>query len=303
MNKVLDIRKKINLPKGVKRDEPLAPYTTFKVGGPSDYFYSPHTVGELKEILMWARKESLPYFLLGRGANVLVSDEGYRGLVVEMKHLSRIEFKGELALCESGCDLSEFIEVCAEKELNGLAELYGMPSSLGGALWMNARCYGIEISDHLLYVDYLDEDLNLRRYTCRREDWKYKVSPFQSGKKIILQGAFRLQKGNKEKILSIMRDKYNDREQKGHFKAPCAGSIFKNDRSIGEPSGKIIDSLGLRGLSIGDAAVSDWHANIIINRGEAKAKDIRSLIEKIAYTVKQELGFDLEPEVLYVGQW
>ena len=169
---------------------------------------------------------------------------------------------------------------------------------------MNARCYGSEIADVLEWVDYIDADSStLKRLSSRKEDFSYKRSPFQEGRKIILDSAYSLKPGNTALLWKKMREHEDDRKSKGHFAAPCAGSIFKNNRAFGAPSGKLIDSLQMRGTRIGGAKISDLHANIIVNEGNASAADISELIELIHRRVQEELGFDLEPEVIKVGEW
>ncbi|MCQ2604889.1 MAG: UDP-N-acetylmuramate dehydrogenase, partial [Spirochaetia bacterium] len=176
----------------------------------------------------------------------------------------------------------------------------GLPGTVGGALYMNARCYGQSISDVLAETYYLDR---AGKYACLRtssSDFDYKISPFQKNGGIILEAVFSLETGNSE-VIKIEMEKYRkDRIGKGHFEYPCAGSVFKNDRNFGEPTGKIIDSLGLRGYSIGGAKVSEHHANIIVNAGNATAADIKALVSYVADRVHEAYGYTLEREIIYV---
>lgn len=169
---------------------------------------------------------------------------------------------------------------------------------------MNARCYGSEIVDVLEWVEYIDVDAGgIKRLKARRQDFSYKRSPFQQTKNIILNSTYTLKPSRPAELWEQMRAHKRDRESKGHFYAPCAGSIFKNNRAFAAPSGKIIDSLNMRGTRVGGARISDLHANIIINENNATAADIAELIDLIHDRVLQERGFDLEPEVIKIGEW
>jgi UDP-N-acetylmuramate dehydrogenase len=178
-----------------------------------------------------------------------------------------------------------------------------MPGTLGGAVWMNARCYEREIADCLLEAEYLDTEQNLRRMLRRGEDFSYKTSPFQGRDWLILRARFALRPRNPGDIRREMEEHRRDREARGHYRFPSAGSVFKNNRAFGKPAGRIIDELGLRGFTLGGAAVAPYHGNIIINTGNATAADIRNLAEAVAGRVQTALGFNLEPEIRYVGDW
>lgn len=168
---------------------------------------------------------------------------------------------------------------------------------------MNARCYGSSISDIIEHVDIITEDLQLERYSVKPEQWHYKISPFQTRRVAILEATFRMSHDDPESIRARMECYRADRDAKGHFSAPSAGSVFKNNREFGEPTGAIIDKLGLRGFRIGDAKVSDVHANIVVNAGHATARDIDAVIHHLETEVSERLGLRLEREVLRVGEW
>jgi UDP-N-acetylmuramate dehydrogenase len=188
--------------------------------------------------------------------------------------------------------------------LSGLEFLAGMPGTLGGALWMNARCYEKSLSDVLLETDVLDMEAGeIRRIGRAPGDFGYKKSPFQGRRFLILGALLALAAGESGKIRREMEERRRDRELKGHYRYPSAGSVFKNNRAFGKPAGQIIDELGLRGLRAGDAQVAPWHGNIIINLGKARAEDIRSLAEQIAFKVRAGRGIELEREILFVGDW
>jgi UDP-N-acetylmuramate dehydrogenase len=210
---------------------------------------------------------------------------------------------GTLVVAQGGTPISDVAEFALDQGLRGMEFSYSLPGSVGGAVWMNARCYGSEVSDVLEHADYLDADLEPRQYRMRREDWSYKQSPFQDGRRVILSAGLRLAPGNREEMRTLMQSHRADRERKGHFLHPCAGSIFKNNRAFGAPTGQLIDSLGLKGTRQGGAQVAPFHGNIFINTGNARASDMRALIELVAQEVRSRLGLELEREVILVGDW
>ena len=287
-------------------DEQMADHTTFRVGGPADIFVIPKSSDGVQEVLEAAAGHGLHVFVLGGGANILVSDRGVRGVVVDMSGLRQITFPDadhRILAVGAGLPVSDASAAAAESGLAGLDFIYSMPGSVGGAVWMNARCYGSSISDILAYADYVDEHFVLRRYEPLGTDWDYKRSPFQGRRTAILEAGFRLEPGDPAVLWSRMREIRSDRERKGHFAAPCAGSVFKNNHDFGAPSGQIIDSVDMRGRRIGGAKVSDMHANIIVNTGAATASDIKQLMDEIQRAVYDRRGLLLEPEVLLVGDW
>ena len=285
----------------IRFDEPMSAHTSFRIGGSADAFLTPSTETDVAAVVGLAG--NVPLFILGAGANILVSDEGIRGIVLDMSGLDGYRIDGTLIVAGAGFDISELSRRASEEQLSGMEFIYGMPGSVGGSVWMNARCYGRSVSDILEYADVIDETGRTRRVRPPQSAFGYKVSPFQRERWVIVAAGFRLMEGEHTEITKMMTANKDDRERKGHFAAPSAGSVFKNSRAFGEPSGKIIDSLGLRGKRIGDAAVSDAHANIIINRGAAKAADILALIRLIEKTVAEKFGFKLEREIRLVGDW
>ena len=302
---VRKILEKINIRGELKRNEPMSSHTTFKTGGPAEFFFIPRSLEGLKAILSFCKEYGVPYFILGGGANILVSDRGINGIVINMEHFNRIQFQDTLCYADSGASMNMAAEQAGEKGFSGLEFIFAMPGTVGGAIWMNARCYGSSLSDILYSVDYLDENLSLKKITRKMilETAGYKKSFFQTSDSIILKGEFLLKKGDRETIKDLMAAHKKDREDKGHFLFPSAGSIFKNNRKFGEPTGAIIESLGLKGRSIGGAQVAPFHGNIIINKGTATSKDIRDLIELCKDEVQQKRGILLEREVQYVGLW
>ena len=281
----------------------LAEHTSFRIGGPADLFVVPRTPQEVSRIIALCAEESVPVTVLGGGTNILVSDKGVRGVVMDLSLLGGLQAEGTLVTAHGGTAVSALAEFALARGLAGMEFAYALPGSVGGAVWMNARCYEREISDVLEFVDYLDTDAGQKRIPMRRDQWEYKVSPFQGMRGVILQAGFRLAPGSQRQIDDLMQEHKRDRERKGHFLFPCAGSVFKNNRAFGAPTGVIVDSLGLKGRRIGGAQVAPFHGNIIINTGGATARDVLSLIELVEDEVRRRSGFQLEREVLLVGEW
>jgi UDP-N-acetylmuramate dehydrogenase len=302
----------------VRYDEPMAAHSSFKVGGPADCWIRPAGEGFPEfaaSLFTAARAEQIPVFVLGGGANILVADSGFRGIVVDMGG-----WAGEMPLGEgrqgvpaqnvvrfrAGTSVDTAAGIVAEAGLSGLEFLAGMPGSIGGAVWMNARCYGREIADVLADTDLIDfsgSKPQCLRLAVDKSEFGYKKSPFQVRDCLILSASFHLTQADSRQIRGMMDANRKDRKEKGHYRFPSAGSVFKNDPHFGKPSGKIIDELGLCGLQKGGAQVAPWHGNIIINTGGAAASDVRALAEEVADRVKTATGFTLEPEILFVGEW
>ncbi|WP_461257049.1 UDP-N-acetylmuramate dehydrogenase [Treponema sp. R80B11-R83G3] len=302
----------------VRYDEPMKEHTTFKVGGPADCMLRPRGEGFASfcvNILNRCSAEKTPLFILGGGANIVVSDKGIRGIVLDMG-----AWKGEKihSLCEkeneivfkSGTSIDEAVDASCAACLCGLEFLAGMPGTVGGAVWMNARCYGGEIADVLSWVEIISCDhVTESTYVIKRvevkdgEGFAYKKSPFQEMDCVIISASFKLRKGDKEELLIKTAEYRKGREKKGHYLFPSAGSAFKNNRDFGKPTGQIIDELGLKNRQIGGAQIAPFHGNIVINTGNASASDIRALIDETAVKVKEKTGFTLEPEILFIGEW
>ncbi|MDR2630588.1 MAG: UDP-N-acetylmuramate dehydrogenase [Spirochaetaceae bacterium] len=287
-------------------DEPMSRHTTFRAGGPADLFIRPEGEGFpayaalLRES---AGTEGIPLFILGGGANILVSDRGLRGVVLDTGGWRGAVAEASGLLVRSGTPVDEAVEAAAAAGLGGLEFLAGMPGTIGGAVWMNARCYDRSVSDVLKETEILDEAGARRWIPARPEDFGYKKSPFQGQRALIFSARFALTPRPEAEIRREMEEHRRDREAKGHYRYPSAGSVFKNNRAFGKPTGKLIDELGLRGLAIGGAMIAPWHGNIIINTGNARASEIRALTEETAARVKAALGFTLEPEILFAGDW
>ncbi|MDP2791094.1 MAG: UDP-N-acetylmuramate dehydrogenase [Rectinemataceae bacterium] len=285
----------------------MADHTTFRIGGPADLFIKPRSATELGQVIVFLAGEGIPRFILGGGANILVGDRGIRGAVLDLSGLAWAQVSDRTITAGAGLSVDRLCEEALTFELEGVENFYGMPGSLGGAIYMNARCYDRDFSDALDAIDIVFPSGELATVHPEHSQWNYKKSPFQPGGEwdgcVITGARFTLFQGKAEKIAGIMRSRRLDRMAKGHYRLPSAGSVFKNNRIFGRPTGAILDSLGLKGTRIGDAAVSAWHANIFVNDGRATATDMRALIEKSMDMALSAYGFSLEPEVLFVGEF
>jgi UDP-N-acetylmuramate dehydrogenase len=298
-----ELAAKIKIDGVLRQQEPMAGHTSFGIGGPADLYAAPASLQDVRTLLEQCAHHSIPHFLLGGGTNLLVSDAGIRGVAIDLSALGGMEADGSLLMASCGAPVSSVAELALGRGLSGMEFAFALPGTVGGAVWMNARCYERQVSDVLEFVEYLDADGKRQRLAMDPAQWSYKRSPFQGMGGVILRAAFRLEPGEPERIQERMRANRLDREQKGHFLFPCAGSVFKNDRSFGAPTGKLVDSLGLKGRRIGGAQVAPFHGNIIINTGGATARDVLALIELVEREVRTRLGFSLEREVVLAGQW
>jgi UDP-N-acetylmuramate dehydrogenase len=285
----------------------MAKHTTFKTGGPADIYIRPdenESLAAAAPLLSYARDNQIPVQIIGGGANIVVADSGIRGITLDTRSASKTsEYDNDVFAIPAGTLSDAAAELAAEHSLSGLEFLAGLPGTIGGAVWMNARCWGISVSDRLYGVDVLDEDFAPAFEAFNPAEWAYKLSPYQRGKKLILSARFKLQKGRREAIAGQMREYRLERERKGHYRCPSAGSVFKNNPAFGKSAGKIIDELGLCGMRIGGARVADWHGNFIVNTGGASSADIHTLVRAVQLEAKRALGIELESEILFIGDW
>lgn len=303
MPKITESPDKFNIKGLVLGSEPMWRHTTYLVGGPADIYAVPSDEEDLRSLFVTARGEEMEQFILGGGSNLLVADSGIRGLVIDTRLFNRYSLEEGYLVLGAGLPVSDAAWRAGSSGLAGLDFLFGMPGTVGGAVWMNARCYGSEIADSLAWVEIMDFGGIVSRVPMSRDDWDYKHSPFQDSGLTILRAAFKMTPGDAGLLRASMRENRDDRESKGHYRSPCAGSAFKNNRGFGAPSGVLIDRCGLKGFRIGGAAVSSWHGNIIINDRSAAAGEIRSLLMEVEKRVEETTGFRMEREVLMVGDW
>jgi UDP-N-acetylmuramate dehydrogenase len=289
----------------VRFSEPMAGHTTFKVGGPAPLFLEPADTASLSYAVQTFRSRSVPYFILGGGSNIVVSDRGFEGAVISTGGLNAITGEGGKIACGAGVPMASVVNYCTDHSLSGMETFAGLPGTAGGALYMNARCFDVSVSDRLAGAEYIDpETSDVVGYTFDASDWDYKKSPFQNTERIITKAVFAVEAADgakKEEIAASCRKYVDERVSKGHFRYPSAGSVFRNNRDFGRPSGKIIDEAGLCGYSIGGAQIAPWHGNFIINRNNATGDDIKALVDYTITCVKEKTGFTLEPEIIFAG--
>ena len=284
-------------------DEPMALHTSFEIGGLADIFLQPTSYEELLQCLQLVWENELPYFLLGSGTNILVSDRGIRGVVIYLGKLASIKVTDCHLVAQTGATVEAITTTAADHSLSGLEFINGMPGSIGGAVWMNARCYGGSISDILIEATFINKNLEKMTIAPSSADFDYKISPFQKMDGCIWELKLQLKKGKRSNILQKMDKNYTDRLKKGHYHKPSAGSLFKNNHSFGAPTGQILDELGLRGKKIGGAAIAPFHGNIFINHDNATASDVLSLIKLAMEKTYKQHNFLLEPEIRFIGEW
>ena len=280
---------------------PLAPLTTFKIGGNADVLCEPQELSQLKALLSFLRDNKIPYFILGNGSNILVSDKGVAGAVISLKNFNKIEAASSLEItCEAGQRLSKLCFFALEQNLSGLENLWGIPGSVGGAVYMNAGAYGSEISDVLKECTFIDETGQVVQADVSSLKLQYRSSIFTGTNKVILSAKFHLKPERHENIKETMDDLMNRRREKQPLEYPSAGSTFK--RPQGYYAGALIEECGLKGACVGGAEVSEKHAGFIINKGGATSHDVLSLIEKCKREVFLQKSVTLEPEVKFIGR-
>ena len=282
-------------------DEPMRLHTTFRVGGPADIFVLPSSVDELKKIFEAARKFDVPVTVLGNGSNVLVSDRGIRGVVIEIgKNLSFIRRDGATLFIGAGTILGAASKFAMKHGLTGLEFAVGIPGSVGGAAYMNAGAYDGEMKNVIKSVKSLDINGNLREREAGELGLGYRQSIFQSNGEIIVEIVLSLMVGDKSLIKEKMDGFTKRRMEKQPIELPSAGSTFK--RPKGYYAGTLIENAGLKGLSCGGAQVSPKHAGFIVNTGNATASDIIELVREVQRRVMEKHGVMLEPEVRIIGE-
>lgn len=282
--------------------EPMSSHTTFRIGGPAAAYVSPAGETELKHIITLCQRERIPFFVLGNGSNLLVSDTGYEGVIISMTEgLKRLEAEGEHIFAASGQLLSRAAKKAMEEGLTGLEFAAGIPGTIGGALVMNAGAYGSEIKDVLEYARVMTPEGEV--LTLGPEELKlgYRTSCIPAMRYTVLDACFHLKKGKREEIEAYMNELSLKRREKQPLQYPSAGSTFK--RPEGHFAAKLIEDAGLKGLMVGGAQVSEKHSGFVINRGGATAADVMELCRRIRERVKAQFDVDLEMEVKTLGQF
>lgn len=286
----------------VKLQEPMSRHTTFRIGGPADFYLCPHSTKEVQEIVEICKEENLPYFVLGNGSNLLVSDKGYRGVVIQLwKNFSDITVKDCCIQAKAGALLSKVATEALEAGLTGMEFASGIPGTIGGAAFMNAGAYGGEMKDIIKSMKVLDTQGEVRVLPKEELKMGYRTSIVKEKGYTVLSVELELSKGNREEIRNTMEDLKERRTSKQPLEMPSAGSTFK--RPEGYFAGKLIMDSGLRGFSVGGAQVSEKHCGFVVNKGGATAMDVLTLIREVQRKVKEQFGVDLETEVRFLGEF
>lgn len=290
-------------------DVPMKNRTSMRVGGNAALIIEPLNLASLKNALAFCDD----YFILGGGSNIVVSDAGFDIPVFSLRNMKNMSLETNAAdestvilTVDSGCTWGLVHSFCIEHGLLGLTEFNGLPGTVGGAAYMNASCFGHAFNDNLLKISYLDSGI-IKEYNYSKSDWSYKRSPFSSGKlkedekksPVVCSVSFLMKKESPEVVKNAGEDILRKRSEKGHFKYPSAGSVFKNPE--GFIAGKLIDECGLKGYSIGGAQVAPFHGNIIINTGNATQKDVFLLVNYVKEQVLKHKNILLNPEIIFTG--
>lgn len=281
----------------VRYDEPLKNHTTFKIGGNCIALIEPREVSDIVETIKICRENSIKFFVIGNGSNLLVPDEGYNGVIIKLKgEFSTIQVEGEYLIVNSGAKLSEVYTVAYENSLTGFEFASGIPGTIGGAIYMNAGAYGGEMKDIVESVQVLDLDnFELRELKNEELEFSYRKSIIQRKNYIVTTIKLKLQKGNKEEINAVYEDLRERRNSKQPLNFGSAGSTFK--RPEGHFASKLIEDAGLKGYHINDAWVSEKHSGFVVNKGNASYKEVMELIKYVQKVVFEKFGVKLETEV------
>ena len=286
----------------ILEQESMKKHTTFRIGGPADIFAVPDTIEKAAKIIGICREQKVPFYVIGNGSNLLVSDQGYRGVVVQVyKNLSAIEIKGDIITAQAGAMLSVIAKKAMAASLTGFEFASGIPGTVGGAAVMNAGAYGGEMKQVLTEVTVLTREGELRRIPSEELKLGYRYSVIPEKGWIVLEAKLKLHRGDYDMIRARMDELKEKRVEKQPLELPSAGSTFK--RPEGYFAGKLIMDAGLRGFSVGGAQVSEKHCGFVVNTGEATAKDVRDLIREVSRQVKTKFGVELEPEVKMLGEF
>lgn len=283
----------------VTLDEPMSRHTTFGVGGPADVFVTPGTTDELVAAVGACRRLGVPFFVLGKGSDLLVSDDGYRGVMVALDELRGIVADGAVLTCEAGAALKDVAERACELGLAGFEFACGIPGSVGGACFMNAGAYDGCMSDVLDSVDVLMPDGTQRTLGADELEMGYRASRVRSEGLVVLRARIALRPADASQIRAKMDDLTRRREEKQPLEYGSAGSTFK--RPEGYFAGKLIMDAGLKGYRVGGACVSTKHAGFVVNLGDATAADVHAVIAHVQDEVRRQFGVSLEPEVRFLG--
>lgn len=291
------------LPKGtVLTEEPMSRHTTFRVGGNADAYVVVQNIEQLRNTIAFLREKSISYFVIGNGSNLLVSDNGYRGAVLEIgREMSKISIEEDCVCAQAGALLAVVAKEAMKAELSGMEFASGIPGSIGGAIVMNAGAYDGEMKQIVREVTLLTAEGEIRTLTGEEMEFGYRTSILKREAGIVLSVKLQLIPGDQDGITAKMADFAARRREKQPLEYPSAGSTFK--RPAGNFAGKLIMEAGLSGAMVGGAQVSEKHCGFVINRDNATATDIYCLMQKIQRQVKETSGINLEPEVIFLGEF
>ena len=286
----------------VKKDEELARHTTMKIGGPADLFIEPTSIDGLKKTMQLVQKYRVNWRAIGRGSNLLVSDQGIEGVVIKLgNNLKDMKLDGTQLTVGAGYSIVALAVLISKKGLSGLEFASGIPGSVGGAVYMNAGAHGSDISKILTDAHILFEDGSLQWLTNDEMEFSYRTSVLQKKRPgIVVEARFQLTEGDKEQIVAVMQKNKDYRKVTQPYDSPCAGSIFRNP--LPHFAGKLIEEAGLKGFQIGGAQISEMHGNFIVNAGNAKASDVLQLIEYVKKTIMEKYNIQMETEVEIIGK-
>lgn len=280
--------------------EPMSKHTSFRIGGPADFFVQPANEEELWNALYLARQEKVPFFIVGNGSNLLVSDEGFRGMILHTGGMLKdISVEESVIYAQAGALLSTVAKTALEHGLAGMEFAAGIPGTLGGAVCMNAGAYGGEMKDILLDAEVLTQEGERLVLPVEELDLSYRHSVIFEKNYVVLAAHIRLSRGDTAEIKNRMNELAGARRDKQPLEYPSAGSTFK--RPEGYFAGKLIQDAGLKGYTVGGAQVSEKHSGFVINRGGATAEEVRFLIRQVQQKVRSQFGVELEPEVRMLG--
>mgnify|MGYP003540710860 FL=1 len=300
MNKYRELFKDIYSENQIEFDANMSEHIYFKVGGPADVLLVPNTKEQVVKTIKVCKENNIPYYVIGNGSNLLVKDGGMRGVVIKLTEINKISSANGKITAETGALLKDVSKEALDNNLTGLEFACGIPGSIGGAVFMNAGAYNGEIKDVIESAEVLTQDGEIVTYNKEELNLGYRTSRVMQENAIVLEAVFALENGNHEDIKARVDDLTEKRESKQPLEYPSAGSTFK--RPEGYFAGKLIQDAGLKGYSIGGAAVSEKHSGFVINKGNATAKDVLDLIAHIQKEVKKQFGVDLYTEVRIIGE-
>lgn len=300
-NLILELAKKYRLENRLLENELMSKHTTYKIGGPIDYLFIPESKEEIINALKISRELGIKPFILGNGSNMIVKDLGIRGIGIKIySNYSSIEVEGEIMTIESGAVMGKISSIAVENSLKGFEFASGIPGTIGGAVVMNAGAYGGEMKDIVKSVECVDLDGNIKEYTNKEMNFRYRDSIVKEKNLIVLNINIELKKGNKEEIQKNLRELTEKRTTKQPLNLPSCGSTFK--RPEGYFAGKLIEDSGLKGYRYKNVQVSEKHCGFIVTLGDSKAEDVLYVIKHVQNKVREKFGVELETEVKIIGE-